>query len=56
MIRSTLGLRIGTLEILVDDLLEDLLIGIGVREQCHRGAQLDRVNAAKDLLGAEPVM
>ena len=53
---SSHGFRIWTLEILVDDLSEDLLIGIGEREQRHRGAQLDRINAAEDLLSAESSM
>jgi hypothetical protein len=53
---SPLCFRVGTLEILIDDLSEDRLIGIGACKQCHRGAQLDRIDAAEDLLGAETSM
>src|SRR5688572_8866136 len=53
---STLCLWVRSLEILVQNLPEDLLIGIGVRKECHGGAQLDRIDATKDLFGTEPAM
>jgi hypothetical protein len=53
---SPLCFRIETLEILVDDLSEDRLIGIGACKQCHRGAQFDRVNAAEYVLRAQASM
>ena len=52
-LQATLGLRIGAVVVLIDDLLEDRLIRIGMREEGHRGAQLDRVNAAEDVLCGE---
>ena len=51
-----LCLRVRSLEIGVNDLSEDLLIGIGAREECHGRAQLDRIDATKDLFGTEPAM
>ena len=52
-LQATLGLRIRAVVILIDDLLEDRLIRIGVREEGHRGAQLDRVNTPEDVLCGE---
>ena len=52
-LQATLGLRIRAVVVLIDDLLEDRLIRIGVREEGHRGAQLDCVNAAEDVLCGE---
>ena len=52
-LQAPLGLRIGAVVVLIDDLLEDRLIRIGMREEGHRGAQLDRVNAAEDVLCGE---
>ena len=55
-LQATLGLRIGAVVVLIDDLLEDRLIGIGMREEGHRGAQFDRVNAAEDVLCGKSAM
>ncbi len=55
-LQATLCLRIGAVVVLIDDLLEDRLIRIGMREEGHRGAQFDRVNAAEDVLCGEPAM
>ncbi len=55
-LQATLGLRIWAVVVLIDDLPEDRLIRIGMREEGHRGAQLDRVDAAEDLLGAASAM
>ena len=55
-LQATLGLRIGAVVVLIDDLLEDRLIRIGMREEGHRGAQLDRVNAAEDVLCGKSAM
>jgi hypothetical protein len=55
-LQATLGLWIRTVVVLIDDLLEDRLIGIGMRKERHRGAQLDRVNATEDVFGAKSTM
>jgi hypothetical protein len=52
-LQATLGFRIWTVVVLIDDLLEYRSIRISVREEGHRGTQLDRVDAAEDVLGAE---
>ena len=55
-LQATLGFRIGAVVVLIDDLLKDRLIRIGMREEGHRGAQFDRVNAAEDVLCGESAM
>jgi hypothetical protein len=55
-LQPTLGLRIWAVVVLIDDLLEDRLIRFSMREEGHRGAQLDRVNAAEDVLCGESAM
>ena len=52
-LQATLGLRIRPVVILIDDLLEDRMIRIGVHEEGHRGAQLDCVNTPEDVLCGE---
>jgi hypothetical protein len=56
LLQATRSLRILTVVVLIDDLLEDRLISSGVGEQRHRGAQLDRVNATEYLLSAASLL
>jgi len=55
-LQAPLGLRIGAVVVLIDDLLEDRLIRIGMRKEGHRRAQLDRVDAAEDVFSAASAM
>ena len=55
-LQAALGLWIRTVVVLIDDLLEDGLIRIGMRKERHRRAQLDRVNATEDVFCGKSTM